>query len=380
MFPWKTDAPIYHLPIVTIALIVLNSLIFFGVSLDDVGSSWALAFGDGLHPLQWVSNIFLHADYMHLFGNMVFLWTFGLVVEGKVGWWKFLLIYLGLGIIESAATQICMLNAAPSEAIGASGAIFGLVAIAMIWAPSNNMSVVMFFALRLFFFDISIMVLAMTYIGMELVMATMKGYSMSSEMLHLAGAAPGLVVGIVMLKMNLVDCENWDIFTVLRGREGETIEPEKPIPTAAQITEQTNLKQSRRQAAVAHFKEHMRLGNAMAALQLNENMSRKDNQWELSQPQRLALIQLLHKQQLWKESIPIMAKFLDMSPDAEVRVRLRMAQILITEEQQPARALRLLSKIPAGSLVGDMERTRQKIEYHARKLQEEGVVEFETRE
>ena len=50
--------------------------------------------GDGIHPLQWLTNIFLHAGFFHLVGNMIFLWTFGFVVEGKLGWLPFTALYL----------------------------------------------------------------------------------------------------------------------------------------------------------------------------------------------------------------------------------------------------------------------------------------------
>src|SRR5579862_4155845 len=89
---------------------------------------WALQFGQGLHPLQWITNNFLHADILHLVGNMFFLWGFGLVVEGKLGWWRFLLLYLTMGAIYGFIIQAVMLGA-HGAALGASGVIFGLMAI-----------------------------------------------------------------------------------------------------------------------------------------------------------------------------------------------------------------------------------------------------------
>ncbi len=61
--------------------------------------TWGLTHGEGLHPVQWVTNNFLHGRIFHLVGNMIFLWGFGLVVEGKLGWWRFLLVYMGIGIL-----------------------------------------------------------------------------------------------------------------------------------------------------------------------------------------------------------------------------------------------------------------------------------------
>src|SRR6266566_4216395 len=94
LIPYNTDAPIYHFPFVTVGLIVVNAAVLVACAKadDQVVEGWMLQFGQGLHPLQWISNNFMHAGVMHLIGNMFFLWGFGLVVEGKLGWWRFLLL------------------------------------------------------------------------------------------------------------------------------------------------------------------------------------------------------------------------------------------------------------------------------------------------
>jgi membrane associated rhomboid family serine protease len=86
LIPYSTDAPIYHWPITTVLLIAVIVLAFCGeVANPDQVSAFILAFGDGLHPLQWLTCNFMHADFFHIAGNMVFLWCFGLIVEGKLG-------------------------------------------------------------------------------------------------------------------------------------------------------------------------------------------------------------------------------------------------------------------------------------------------------
>jgi membrane associated rhomboid family serine protease len=229
VFPWKTDAPIYHLPVATVTLIVLNAIAFFvtinATEIENV-EPWMLAFGDGLHPVQWVSNIFMHADVMHLVGNMIFLWAFGLVIEGKIGWWRFVLVYLGMGVFESATAQLFMLNG-EGWALGASGAIYGLVAMALVWAPSNSMSVFMLLGVRPISFDFPIIGLATLYIGLEVYSAIAAEFQMSSAMLHLAGVVPGFAIAIAMLKLDWVDCEDWDFFAVFAGRQGEAVKEAK---------------------------------------------------------------------------------------------------------------------------------------------------------
>jgi membrane associated rhomboid family serine protease len=102
LLPWNTDAPIYHFPWATIGLIVVNTLVYFGTLESETAEQWMLAYGQGLQPVQWITSNFMHAGLMHLAGNMIFLWGFGLVIEGKLGWWRFLIVYLGIGAIECA--------------------------------------------------------------------------------------------------------------------------------------------------------------------------------------------------------------------------------------------------------------------------------------
>src|SRR6266404_6105762 len=96
VIPMGTDAPIYHWPRVTVALIVLNVATFLvvppqssDVRLDAHGEvvevvvsnfdRYALALGHGWHPVQWLTHNFLHIGILHLAGNMLFLWAFGIV-------------------------------------------------------------------------------------------------------------------------------------------------------------------------------------------------------------------------------------------------------------------------------------------------------------
>ncbi len=110
IIPLGSDAPLYHRPFATLALMAINVLAYLVVP-RDAYQDYALVLGDGMHPLQWLTNNFLHTGFFHLAGNLIFLWTFGLVVEGKLGWWRFALVYLVLGVVESGAMQLLV----PSE-------------------------------------------------------------------------------------------------------------------------------------------------------------------------------------------------------------------------------------------------------------------------
>ena len=228
IIPLNTDAPIYHWPWMSLVLIVLNAVTFFLTGFGSERDGWLLQFGNGLHPLEWLACNFLHFGWMHLIGNMVFLWGFGMIVEGKLGWWRFLLMYLTIGSLGAAFIQLVMLGHKNELAVvgggGSSLAIFGLLAVCMIWAPKNELDVFIWFGFRPMMVEISNLVFGTWYIAEQLFFAWLTGFSMGSSVGHLIGAFFGAGVGVAMLKLGWVDCENWDLFALWSGRLGQPVD------------------------------------------------------------------------------------------------------------------------------------------------------------
>ena len=122
----------------TYALILINVLIHYLIELwgpqtrELVASYFACLPGHlkiwnvALSPL---TAMFLHGDAEHLWGNMVFLWVFGLVLERRIGWKKFLLIYFFTGLFSSIITPYLHIVLFQNwySALGASGAISGIM-------------------------------------------------------------------------------------------------------------------------------------------------------------------------------------------------------------------------------------------------------------
>ena len=118
LIPISTDAPIYHFPYACIGMIVLNFVAFLLTGMGsfdamDQWAQWSLQRGVGLDPVQWVTSNFVHMGFPHLFGNMIFLWGFGIIVEGKLGWWRFVLLYFAIGISQCAIEQTLLLGSDP---------------------------------------------------------------------------------------------------------------------------------------------------------------------------------------------------------------------------------------------------------------------------
>ena len=217
LIPYGTDAPVYHFPFATIGVIVINTVMFCATGMGyDPSYDWLILEYDKINPLQWVTAAFMHASWGHLIGNMIFLWCFGLVVEGKLGWARFSWLYLGLALADGAIGQIPMFLIFDScgGALGASGVIFALMAVSLVWAPQNDMHCLFvgsFFFVRTI--DVPIFALGLFYFAVELLMLAIGGFHMSSEMLHLLGMSVGFPFAIYMLRKDLVDCEGWDIFS-----------------------------------------------------------------------------------------------------------------------------------------------------------------------
>jgi membrane associated rhomboid family serine protease len=108
--PLRTDAPVYHRPWATISIIVINVLLQIWAQATQYlyVEEWIVSYGT-ITPVQWITSAFLHAGWLHCIGNMVFLWVFGLIVEGKIGWQRFLAIYFAIAVFAGAFEQVIML-------------------------------------------------------------------------------------------------------------------------------------------------------------------------------------------------------------------------------------------------------------------------------
>src|SRR6266568_1082530 len=108
MFPLRDTQPSYSRPLVTTLLIVVNTIAFlYEISLDEYSRNYFIAqFGlipDRFHFSAVLTSMFLHGGWMHLIGNMWFLWIFGDNVEDVLGHGKYLAFYLACGVAAALA-------------------------------------------------------------------------------------------------------------------------------------------------------------------------------------------------------------------------------------------------------------------------------------
>ena len=142
MIPLRDSQPRYSKPVVTVSLIAVNMLIFlYQLSLDSFSLNQLIAsFGlipSRLHPEALVTSMFLHGGWLHVIGNMWFLWIYGDNVEDALGHAKYLLFYLLCGV---AAGLVHVVFNADSRmpTIGASGAIAGVMGAYVVKFPRSR--------------------------------------------------------------------------------------------------------------------------------------------------------------------------------------------------------------------------------------------------
>lgn len=378
LIPYSTDAPLYHPPVVTIVIIVLSLLgtMWLFVA-PDIAAEYILVYGDGLHPTQWLLSNFLHADLIHLLGNAMALWVFGMIVEGKIGWWRTLLVMLGIGVGQCAVEQVVMLGVHEGGSLGSSSIAFGLMAMTLVWAPKNDVNSLFFVGFRPFAFTAPISGWVGGMLLLEILIVALTGLTWGSQILHLMGATLGGGLAVWMLKTNRVDCEDWDIFSVWAGRHTLTRE-DRAVLDANDPRKQAALEQRQRQEqeqALAEIRQRIEGGHAKGALHLYERLGWKWPDWKLPEPDLMKLIIALHKQQLWTESIPAMVNYLRQYTKRAIPIRLVLAQILV-QNKRPAQALKVLDKVPPDELLPDQRRTYEKLAAKAHHLRAEDPYEL----
>jgi membrane associated rhomboid family serine protease len=153
--PFKLPVP----PIVTWGLIALNILIFLvqissgpetaaGIVASFAATPATLsgaepAGGSVPAPLTLLTSMFLHGGWMHIIGNMVYLWVFGDDIEEALGRWRFLVFYLASGVLAALAYTLFNPDST-TPMLGASGAISGVLAAYLMLRPCAKVSVFVF--------------------------------------------------------------------------------------------------------------------------------------------------------------------------------------------------------------------------------------------
>ncbi len=218
MFPLQTSVPRRHPPVATWLLIAANGLVFFfelGLPREEftrlcylfgvvparfTHPEWAASTGFPLHDYwPFLTSLFLHGGWVHIIGNLWTLWIFGPVVEDRMGPGRFLAFYLlsgvGAGIVHT------FVNAGSTiPAIGASGAIAGVMGAYLVLYPLSQVVVMVLVFIFPFFFVFP----AVLYLGFWIGLQLLSGLASLSSSAPVGGIAfwahvGGFAAGILLL-------------------------------------------------------------------------------------------------------------------------------------------------------------------------------------
>ena len=208
MFPIHDDAPKTNgRPFINYGLIALNILIFiYEVFVTSNFSNNLVTFnlfsnygavpnlilsGQNFAPL--FTSIFMHSSIAHLVGNMFFLYVFGDNLEGSFGHFKYLIFYLIWGIIASLVHSVYAVSTGNGNvpAIGASGAISGVLAAYLVFFPHAKIHTIIFA-----FFITAIRIPALAFIPfwfiMQLIFALLGQSGGVAYFAHVGGFLAGM--------------------------------------------------------------------------------------------------------------------------------------------------------------------------------------------
>ncbi len=197
MIPLRDENPTKRFPFVTVSLIAANVLAFFyELSLADQAlfeliDTWAFNparfVADPTSPavlVTFVTAMFLHAGWLHLGGNMLYLWIFGNNIEDRYGPLRFVAFYLGTGIAATLA-HVAIEGAADVPLLGASGAIAGVLGAYLLLFPKTKVVV----AIPIFFIIELAKVPAAFVIGFWFLMQVVQGVGSISPEATAGGVA-----------------------------------------------------------------------------------------------------------------------------------------------------------------------------------------------
>jgi membrane associated rhomboid family serine protease len=208
MIPLKDDNPTSNKPIVTYFLIGLCVLIFLLQISSQSYKTGQLFYSYGLIPSVLMGNnqlpldlyavpayltiftsMFMHGGFMHLIGNMLYMWIFADNIEDNLGPRKFLIFYLLAGI-GAAMTQVFMDVQSQVPMVGASGAIGGVLGAYLINHPNSKVLVLIPFG----FFSQLIKIKALYVLGFWFVLQFISSGGGVAYAAHVGGFISGIIL------------------------------------------------------------------------------------------------------------------------------------------------------------------------------------------
>lgn len=227
IIPLGTDSRLRHTPYVNWAMIAINVIVFVVFQhLYRIGGHWVLNMAD-VNPLttsefdlppvrpelfQFVTYAFMHAGWLHLIGNMLFLYIFGNNVNDKMGHVGYLAFYIAGGIFAGIAYVLMQRGSVP--VVGASGAIAAVTGAYLVLFPRSNVSVfyIWFFIGR---YEIPSLWFILFFFAQD-VFFNFAGNTGVAHVAHIGGTIFGFAVSLVLLWVQLLPRDQFDLVAMVK--------------------------------------------------------------------------------------------------------------------------------------------------------------------
>ncbi len=221
LIPLSVDVPMWRRPWVNYLLVVsiiLVSLAAFAdeellITLAGLGGS---ADTDHLSvPALTITSVFVHAGFIHLIGNMIFLWIFGNAVNYKFGQ----VLYPAFFLVCAFAAGMFHYAFETRPVIGASGAINGVMGAFLVFFPRNNIRVllIIYFVGRSFY--ISSIWMILMWVGWDFLFLSLGAETGVALWSHVGGFSTGFLIALTMAAFGWIkpDQDEQTLLQVLAG-------------------------------------------------------------------------------------------------------------------------------------------------------------------
>ena len=203
-------------PVMTVALIIVNVLVFLHeIALGPYLERFVHAYGliprrfvywpgnplDPMRVLPLFTSMFWHGGWLHLIGNMLYLWIFGDNVEDRLGHLRFLLFYIAAGA-AAGITHVVLSPTSNLPTVGASGAIAGVLGAYLVTYPRSRILTLIPIIIFPWFVEIP----AVVYLVFWFLMQLLEGVGTLGAPVETGGVAVwahvgGFVAGVVLVKL-----------------------------------------------------------------------------------------------------------------------------------------------------------------------------------
>lgn len=215
IIPLGVDVPMERRPFVNWLMVFGITAIFFWQLSEPMETTEALCL-NGLFSKGLFTHMWIHADIIHLFGNMLFLWVFGNAVCYKIG----NLLYLPTFFILGIAAAITYLLYNSGLMLGASGAINGIVGMFLVFFPVNDITCVWFMFPFVRKFSLSSYWMILFWLMFD-ILGAMTSDSMVAYWAHLGGFAGGFGLAWLMLKTGFIKMNRFEssLFDIIKQQK-----------------------------------------------------------------------------------------------------------------------------------------------------------------